>query len=393
MIQSPRNRGGFYFMLMKNYLSILLICISQQLAAQNYPVFGPSRQVNIIGLSFDAMEPFISADGVTLFFNSLNDGINTSIHYASRIDDSTFVYIGPLKGVNQQTSPRLDAVPSIDQLNKFYWISTRNLSSQIETVHHGVLTGDSVVGAGRVYGNINIYLPGWIIMDAAITHSGTELYYSNAYFNNCSNGLPCNARLAIADRINDSTFSKKNASENLLQLVNDTTFLTYAPQLTHDGLELYFSRNPIGTTTTEVCVSTRNSTSDVFSAPMVLESSSTLAPEAATVTADKSRMYYHKKENGVYKLFMRRRTGTTAVKERITNKLSVYPSPADTRVTVENCLAGQELQVLDMKGRMIAQFIVSEREMVIDVSHYKNGMYMLKSQGTATTSFFMVQHE
>ena len=43
-----------------------------------YPSFGFETDVAINGLAFDAMEPFISADGMYLFFNNLNDGINTS---------------------------------------------------------------------------------------------------------------------------------------------------------------------------------------------------------------------------------------------------------------------------------------------------------------------------
>ena len=35
--------------------------------SQNYPLFGPEKKVTINGLSFDAMEPFISLTGDTLF--------------------------------------------------------------------------------------------------------------------------------------------------------------------------------------------------------------------------------------------------------------------------------------------------------------------------------------
>ena len=47
-------------------LLLLLLLLSQLMLegfSQNYPEFGPERAVNIIGLDFDAMEPFISPDG------------------------------------------------------------------------------------------------------------------------------------------------------------------------------------------------------------------------------------------------------------------------------------------------------------------------------------------
>ena len=55
-----------------------------------YPSFGLEIDVTINGLSFDAMEPFISADGNYLFFNNKNDGIDTKLFYATKINDSTF---------------------------------------------------------------------------------------------------------------------------------------------------------------------------------------------------------------------------------------------------------------------------------------------------------------
>lgn len=59
---------------------------------QSYPLFSHETGVTINDFSLDAMEPALSTDGNALFFNSLNDGITTSLYYASKVNDSVFNY-------------------------------------------------------------------------------------------------------------------------------------------------------------------------------------------------------------------------------------------------------------------------------------------------------------
>lgn len=67
------------------------------------------------------MEPFITKDDRYLFFNSLNNGINTSLYYAEKENDTFFNFKGEIENVNG-TDPHLDAVPSMDINNKFYYV-------------------------------------------------------------------------------------------------------------------------------------------------------------------------------------------------------------------------------------------------------------------------------
>jgi hypothetical protein len=60
------------------------------------------------------MEPFISLDGNTLFFNSLNSGGNTNLYYATKVNDSTFNYVGLVGGTYDPSPNHLDAVASIN---------------------------------------------------------------------------------------------------------------------------------------------------------------------------------------------------------------------------------------------------------------------------------------
>ena len=89
--------------------------------------------MTIEGYSQDAMEPFISPDGNYLFFNNSNSLPQTNLYYATRIDDVTFQFQGEIGGAN---ATGLNAVPSMDVNNIFYFVSTQELladSSRLST--------------------------------------------------------------------------------------------------------------------------------------------------------------------------------------------------------------------------------------------------------------------
>jgi len=64
---------------MKNLFLIAILLSGIVVKSQTYPSYGQEIDVTINGLSFDAMEPFVSPDGSTLFFNNLNSGGNTKL--------------------------------------------------------------------------------------------------------------------------------------------------------------------------------------------------------------------------------------------------------------------------------------------------------------------------
>ena len=134
------------------FASILIISCSSHgndiNNAQIYPSFSSEVGVTINNLSFDAMEPFVSPNGNYLFFNNLNDGINTKLYYATKVNDSTFNYVGELMGTNQTTPPHLDAVADMDANGDFYWTSTRNYPSELNNLFHG--TFSSEIGRAHV---------------------------------------------------------------------------------------------------------------------------------------------------------------------------------------------------------------------------------------------------
>lgn len=355
----------------KLILTTIVIIVYSNTFSQTYPTFGSEKPITITGLTFDAMEPFLSTDGNYMFFNSLNDGVNTGLYYATRVNDTTFTYVGQVGGVNYP-APHLDAVASMDSLNNFYWVTTRNYPNTMDNFCHGTFNSGNVTDTGRVHGNVYIYSPGWLIMDAGINYSGNLLYYCNAYFSNCT--IPCWSTLGIASKLNDSTFAKLPSSDVNLNLVNDTNYINYAPAITKDELELYYTRilrsNP---TQSEICVSVRTNPTANFSAPSVIYSS-TLIPEAPTLSTDKTRMYYHRHDGPLFKLFLRYRTSVTEIEETEDKKIVVYPNPSDNFITINRPLLNEEycIEIYSSLGQKV---FATQNSTVINISGFSPGTY------------------
>ncbi len=300
--------------------------------AQSIPQYGPEIPVTINGLTFDAMEPFIAPDGQTLFFNSLNAGGNTNLYYATRVNDSTFNFAGVVNGTLDTSSNHLDAVASLDSTGNFYWVSLRGYPNPFENLHHGTYAAGTVSGIRRTYGDFNIPNIGWLIMDAAITYNGQSLLYCNAYFdlfNNTCGALPCEASIGIADKVNDSTFNKRVNTNALFSAINDTNYLVYAPQLSPDGLTLYYTRLLKNTINTEICVAVRPTLSANFGTPVVIHANLNDVPEAPTITSDHQLLYYHQKDaQQQYRIYMRRVQHPNAVPEHAVPTVQIFPNPS-----------------------------------------------------------------
>jgi hypothetical protein len=380
--------------------SILIIIIQallfQSIAiAQLYPSFGAEIAVNINGLTFDAMEPFLSADENKLFFNSLNAGGNTNLHYALRVNDSTFNYVGLLNGTVDTSSNHLDAVASMDSTNRFYWVSLRNYPAIFENLHSGFFNGTLVSDVKRVYGNFNIPMIGWIIMDAAVSHQGTQLYYCNAFFDfinsSCGSGIPCSASLGVAQKIDDSTFNKLPNTDAIFALVNDTNYLVYAPQVSHDGLELYFTRLLKNTFNTQVCVAVRNNTNDNFSAPQIIHQNNGFAPEGPSINANKTKLYYHQKDGtGLHKIFLRYRTNSVGhVETKLSSNLLIYPNPVNDKLNINVDVPEVEiaLRLFSSDGRIL---LSCQQQKSIDFSGFNKGVYFLEVRTENTIYFYKI---
>ncbi|HRH52958.1 MAG TPA: T9SS type A sorting domain-containing protein [Chitinophagales bacterium] len=363
------------------------------ISAQAIPTFGPEIKVTISGLTFDAMEPFISPDGNTLFFNSLNAGGNTNIYYALKENDSTFTFMGLVDGCYDPSPEHLDGVPAMDTDNHFFWISLRNYPFVFENLFSGWYNDGAVTDISRVNGDFYIYEPGWLIMDATINYEGNYLYFNNAYFNNCLLGMPCDARLGVAEKLNDTTFVKLWNSETLFANVNDTNYIVYAPQVTQDGLELYFTRILNGTVNSEICVSTRANTDDAWSLPTVIYANLGFVPEAATITTDKKIIYYHQKdETGIFHIYMRYREIADNIQDHELQPIVFSPNPVVDDLYLQSLLQQDEnkVEIFNMAGKSVLQ---SSSCNPCSVRTLASGMYVLSvtQNGVKKLTLFIKQ--
>jgi hypothetical protein len=275
--------------------------------ALRYPEFAEEEEVKIAGYDADAMEPFVTADGRYMFFNSLNDGRTTSLYHARRESDTAFTFAGEIAGVNG-APPHLDAVASMDEDGRFYFVSTRDYPAEIRNYLGGWFQAGAVSRVAPVDGDFYVRRPGWLIMDAEISTDGERLYYVNARFS--GKALPDEARLGMARRRGEA-FLKEPSSDELFARVNHPGDLVYAPATTSGGRELYLTRIRKGTLTTEICVSLLSDADGVYSVPQPLPIEGRGA-EAPSLTRDGSRIYYHKKvaSDGRYRVFTMRRRAT-----------------------------------------------------------------------------------
>lgn len=275
-------------------LAFLALILPARAGSHEHADFSHPERVTIRGYDADAMEPFITKDGTYLFFNNSNDPKNdTNLFYAARVDDTTFDYRGPIGGVN---SAALDAVPSMDRSGQFYFISTRSYAATLSTVYRGHFHDGVVDGISLVEG-ISPRIRGIVNFDAEISGDGNTLVFVDGRFS--GRPFPDSARLVMAIR-EGSGFRRLRPDADPFVDLNGSA-LQYAPCLSEDGLELFFTRAERGKLP-EVFQATRSSPGAPFGAPRRIAAITGFA-EAPTLTADGLTLYYHLREQGRFVIY------------------------------------------------------------------------------------------
>ena len=259
-----------------------------------YTTFVNSVPVTIAGYAGDAMEPFISKDGQYLFFNNRNDpSIDTQLYYASRVDDRTFTFLGPVPGVN---GPALDAVASLDGLGNFYFVSTRSYAATLSTIYSGQFSSGGVGNVAPVSG-VSLNRAGAVNFDAEISADGQTLWFDDGEYS--ATGALQAAGIAIAGR-QGAGFVRRADSAALLATVN-AAGLNYAPSISADGTELFFTRLDSASSGAQSSIyrATRPDPGSPFGPPALVAAASGFV-EAPSLSGDGHFLYFHKLVNGSF---------------------------------------------------------------------------------------------
>ena len=285
----------------------------------------------------------------------------------------------------------------MDSSNNFYWTSTRNYPTDLDNLFYGKFNAATVTGIGRVRRSFNKNILGWLVMDHGISYDCQLLYYNNARLDSINCQGPCETELGIAQKMNDSTFSQLPNSNLILQNINDTNYIYYAPSISSDNLELYYTRylrDSISISTNfEVCVAVRSSPTATFSVPMVLFSETIVnIIEEPTLTTDKQIMYYHKKVNGIHKIEMRYRKNQVSVKSIIESSthLTIYPNPAKEKVTIQSESKIGSIKIYDIYGKLVKAISNNSLSEIVNIEDLSKGIYMVKvisSEGFSQLKF------
>ena len=275
--------------------------------------FANPQPVSIVGYDGSAMEPFLSKDEEYLFFNNSNDSsIDTNLYYAVRVDDTTFTYRGEVGGVNNlvEGEPTLEAGPTMDEADQFYFTTDHAHAQQGVTTFVGTHANGTVSDPAPVFG-LAPTLSGWVTMDVGVSRDGTTMYYANAELPSASDpvGTPVKQSiLNVAAKIDPTNFGKLSNSATLLAKINNAG-LNYAPEISANGLELFFTRSGAeGNEFPRLYVARRTSATAAFSTVQRIVAADGFV-EGPTLSADGKRLYYHKmhdpeNEPGVFKIYM-----------------------------------------------------------------------------------------
>lgn len=272
--------------------------------------WGSEEEVAIDGYNENAMEPRISADETTIFWNNKPaDDRNMDIHYAVKQASGRYQYIGTVNGT--VANNHLDGVPAVDNSGNFYFVSVRSYDDNQQSLYGGQVevTGPNalqVTSVAPADDNISQRKAGKIDMDVDVSWDGSTMVVSRAVFT--GDPFPETSELALFSVANRQATPLANGA-SIMAKVNREECRTYAGALSNDKLELYYTVLPVGTPETtkdfRIVVAKRPSETAPFEAPAVIAAITGESLEGPSLSVDGKRLYYHRldKPSGRFKIY------------------------------------------------------------------------------------------
>ncbi len=267
-----------------------------------YDAFGAPELVEIGGYSGvlaedNVMEPFFSRDEQYLFFNDNAPG-GKNLHYAT-YNGTDFNYGGEIvPGINDASS--VQGVPTMDASDNFYFIDTKLYtpgdSSAIPpippffiTIFTGNWTGSSVTGVTPVIG-LDFPSPGFLNFDLEVSLDGQTIWFNDGFFS--GNPFPEAADIKYATFVSPGEFIRAPDADTIMANINTTEDLEYAPAISTDGLELFFTRLDLDTMDARIYRAIRPDTNSAFGTSLLVSAIPGFS-EGATFSQDEKTIYFH----------------------------------------------------------------------------------------------------
>jgi len=261
------------------------------------------QKVEIIEYDKDAMEVGFSDDETQMFFNDKQEP-NKDLHWAERVSDNEFRYMGKIKNVNTRAT---DASPTLDNNGKIYYTSifehdriqkTGNYTS----MYVAEIEDGKVRNPQPLTGDIYVRDRMWFSLDTDVSTDGDTIYFSQGHFEGTP--PPSEFNIVVARRVQGNEYK---VIEGMLDNVNTRDGLEYAPCISTDDKELYFTKltwdNDNRKATFEgIFVAKRDSVDEPFGVPRKI-SAITGTVEAPSISKDGKTLYYHKLDGKRYKIY------------------------------------------------------------------------------------------
>lgn len=278
-------------------------------------------EIPITGYSGNAMEPQISADGgVLLFNNKTSSDTEMDIHYAVKQVDDSYAYGGTLTGAN--VNGVLDGVPATDSSNNFYFMSLRNYGAGSPARYRSLFAGQFSLAGGLSVINVaaadSSFPDGTapsgstihVDMDLGLSWDGTKAIVARAVFSD-GKGYPDSSQLVMFDSNPTTRLLTADAtSDAILQNINLAACRIYAPTLSINKLELFYSVLEVSDGNVfnfKMVVAQRANTTEAFSKGSILSGITGQIYEGPSISNHDGgkTLYYHKQDSttGKFKLY------------------------------------------------------------------------------------------
>jgi Tol biopolymer transport system component len=225
-------------------------------------------------------------------------------------------------------TPVVESSPSLTVQDALFFTSLRDYPQRVATLYEGRFVDGHLTDVRPLAGNLYRREPLWASLDPDLTPDGDVLYFVQGRFGGTSG--PRDMDLRVARRVGGE-YQLEPRSDEILGQINTAEHLEYAPAISPDNLELFFTRAERSSgqvVATHIFRAVRSQASDSFGVPEIVGAISGFV-EAPSLSGDGRSLYYHKKDGGRFVVY--RVTRGEAEGERAARTLRRRDRPLDRR--------------------------------------------------------------